>query len=120
MAKPFGLGVVRVAAQRWDGSDRSFDKIRVDVHTFVGDDLVEPLRDVGDQMRTARCVGEEVVAHLLVRALVVGDRASHRVIEVRRLDELLGGVDLCLLYERRVVEQCPQQAPPGTTPSATR
>lgn len=46
------------------------------------DDLVEPFRDVGNQMRPARCAGEEVVAHLLVGTLVVGDRAGYGVVEV--------------------------------------
>jgi hypothetical protein len=61
---------------------------------FRGDDLVEPLGDVGDQVCTARGVGEEVVAHLLVRAAVVGDRTSDGVVEVGGFNELLGRVDL--------------------------
>jgi hypothetical protein len=40
-----------------------------------------------------------------VRAPVVGDRADHSVVEVRSLDEMLGGVDSRLLHKRIVVER---------------
>ena len=76
---------------------------------LVHDHLVEPLGDVGDQVCPAGCVGEEVVGDLVVRALVVGDGAGDGVVEVGALDELLGGVDLCLLDERVVLQQRPQQ-----------
>ena len=38
----------------------------------IDDDLMKPFGNVGDQVCPAWCVGEEVVAHFLMGALVIG------------------------------------------------
>ena len=51
-------------------------------HWFFRRHLVEPLCDVGDEVIPPGGVGEEVVGHLAVGVLVVGDGSGDGVIEV--------------------------------------